>query len=336
VISYLIQRLVSFVFVLGGAATIVFFIMHVAPADPARVVAGLRATPAQVEKVREEMGLNDPLIVQYGRYVRQILRGDLGTSIRTNRPIIKDLALYFPATLELVVLTTITFLTLGIGLGVLTAVYVEKRWITFPAKLLAIAGMGVPIFWLGLLAQVVFYSELGILPAVGRIAKSVPAPQHITGLFLLDSLITGNLAAFSSAFLHLILPTMTLASNRFGVTARFVREQMLNVLKTDYVRTAWSKGLKSRIVVFRHALRNALIPVVTMTGLQFGWLLGGTLLVESIFSYPGLGGYAFDAIAPFDFPAVIGTTLLLTLCFSVNNLLVDLTYMVIDPRIVYD
>jgi len=336
VISYLIQRLVSFVFVLGGAATIVFFIMHVAPADPARVVAGLRATPAQVEKVREEMGLNDPLIVQYGRYVRQILRGDLGTSIRTNRPIIKDLALYFPATLELVVLTTITFLTLGIGLGVLTAVYVEKRWITFPAKLLAIAGMGVPIFWLGLLAQVVFYSELGILPAVGRIAKSVPAPQHITGLFLLDSLITGNLAAFSSAFLHLILPTMTLASNRFGVTARFVREQMLNVLKTDYVRTAWSKGLKSRIVVFRHALRNALIPVVTMTGLQFGWLLGGTLLVESIFSYPGLGGYAFDAIAAFDFPAVIGTTLLLTLCFSVNNLLVDLTYMVIDPRIVYD
>lgn len=335
-ISYLIQRLVSFVFVLGGAATIVFFIMHVAPADPARVVAGLRATPAQVEKVREEMGLNDPLIVQYGRYVRQILRGDLGTSIRTNRPIIKDLALYFPATLELVVLTTITFLTLGIGLGVLTAVYVEKRWITFPAKLLAIAGMGVPIFWLGLLAQVVFYSELGILPAVGRIAKSVPAPQHITGLFLLDSLITGNLAAFSSAFLHLILPTMTLASNRFGVTARFVREQMLNVLKTDYVRTAWSKGLKSRIVVFRHALRNALIPVVTMTGLQFGWLLGGTLLVESIFSYPGLGGYAFDAIAAFDFPAVIGTTLLLTLCFSVNNLLVDLTYMVIDPRIVYD
>lgn len=335
-IRYLVQRLVSFIFVLGGAATIVFFIMHVAPADPARVVAGLRATPEQVEKVREQMGLNDPLFVQYWRYVRQIVTGDLGKSIRTNRPIIKDLALYFPATLELVILTTITFLTLGISLGILTAVHVRKRWLTFPAKLLAIAGMGVPVFWLGLLAQVVFYSKLGILPAAGRIASSVARPEHITGMFLVDSLLTANFPAFTSSFLHIVLPTLTLAANRFGVTARFVREQMLSVLRTDYVRTAWSKGLKSRAVVLRHALRNALIPVVTMTGLQFGWLLGGTLLVESIFSYPGLGLYAFDSIAAFDFPAVIGTTLLLTLVFSVNNLLVDLVYMVIDPRIVYD
>jgi len=336
VISYLVKRLISFFFVLAGAATITFFIMHVAPADPARVVAGLRATAEQVDRVREEMGLNDPLFVQYGRFARQILRGDLGTSIRTNRPIIKDLALYFPATFELVVLTTLVFLSLGAGLGVLTAVYVRKRWLTFPTKLLAIIGMGVPIFWLGLLAQVVFYSKLGILPAAGRIAVSVAAPKHITGLYLLDSLLTGNLEAFRSSFLHIILPTLTLASNRFGVTLRFVREQMLSVMKMDYVRTAWSKGLGARAVVFRHALRNALIPVVTMTGLQFGWLLGGTLLVESIFSYPGLGGYAFDSIAAFDFPAVIGTTMLLTLCFSLNNLLIDLSYMFIDPRIVYD
>lgn len=335
-ISYLIKRLISFVFVLAGAATITFFIMHVAPADPARVVAGLRATAEQVEQVREDMGLNDPLFVQYGRFVRQIVRGDLGTSMRTNRPIIKDLVLYFPATLELVVLSTIVFLALGVSLGVLTAVHVNKRWLTFPMKFVGIMGMGVPIFWLGLLAQVLFYSKLGILPAVGRIAVSVAAPKHITGLYLLDSLLTGNLEAFRSSFLHIILPTLTLASNRFGVTLRFVREQMLSVMRMDYVRTAWSKGLGARAVVFRHVLRNALIAVVTMTGLQFGWLLGGTLLVESIFSYPGLGGYAFDSIAAFDFPAVIGTTMLLTLCFSVNNLLVDLSYMIIDPRIVYD
>lgn len=332
---YTIKRVGTLIFVLLGVLVIAFVITHVVPADPARVVAGLRATPEQVAKIRESMGLNDPIYVQFGRYISQLLRGDLGTSFVTSRSISRDLILYFPATLELVLAATILFLAVGIPLGIFCAVYSEHQWVTFLAKFAAIIGMGMPVFWLGLLFQIVFYAKMGLLPAAGRIAFDVAPPARITSLFLLDSLLSGNMLALKSSLLYLILPALTLASNRFGVTLRLVRSEMLRVMSRDYVRTAWAKGLPKRSVI-RHALRNALIPVITMTGLQFGWLLGGSLLVETVFGWPGLGRYAYDSIAGFDFPAVMGVVLLITLCFAVINLIVDLSYGFLDPRIVYD
>lgn len=322
-------------FVLFGVLIITFTITHYVPADPARVVAGLLATPEQVEQIRERMGLNDPIYIQFVRYISKLVRADLGVSPLSNRPILKDLTLYFPATLELVLIATVLFLGIGTTLGVFCAVYSHRKWITLLAKLTAMIGMGIPIFWLGLVLQIIFYSKANILPATGRIGYSVIPPTRLTGLFLLDSILTRNGTALGSSILHLILPAITLSANRLGITLRFVRAEMLRVMAKDYVRTAWAKGLPKRVVI-KHALRNALIPVATMTGLQFGWLLGGSLLVETVFVWPGVGRYAYESITSFDFNAVMAVVLLVTACFAIINLIIDLSYSFLDPRIVYD
>ncbi len=327
---YVLQRVVGTGFVLLGVIIITFVITHAVPADPARVAAGLQATPEQVEALRKDMGLDLPIYVQLGRYLRDLARGSLGTSFVSNRPVARDLRLYFPATLELVVVATLMFLGLGLPLGVFLTTS-RSGVARFLIRVLAVTGMGVPPFWLGLMVQLLFYARLNWLPPTGRIAGT--PPPTVTGLFLVDSLLAGNLVAFGSSVTHLILPALTLAANRFGVTVRMTSAQLAQELREDYVRTARAKGLGSHTVVRKHALRNALIPVTTMTGLQLGWMLGGTVLVETVFSWPGLGQYAFFSIAAFDFRAVIAVTILLSACFAVINLITDFVYMLLDPRI---
>lgn len=327
---YALQRVVGAAFVLFGVIVIAFVITHVVPADPARIAAGLQATPEQVEALRKQMGLDLPLYVQFGLYLRDLAHGTLGTSFVSNRPVARDLLLYFPATLELVAVATVLFLVLGLPLGVFVVVS-RSSVARFLTRLLAVTGMGVPAFWLGLMFQLLFYARLNWLPPTGRVTGT--PPPTVTGLLLVDSLVAGDVEAFGSALTHLILPSLTLAANRFGVTVRMTSAELAQVLREDYVRTARAKGLSNGKVVRRHALRNALIPVTTMTGLQLGWMLGGTVLVETVFSWPGLGQYAYFSIAAFDFRAVIAVTILLSACFAIINLLTDVVYLLLDPRI---
>lgn len=328
----LVQRAISFVFVIFGLTTIVFTLSNIIPADPAQVAAGLSAREDQVEAIRKEMGLDRPLPEQYLRYLSRLARGDLGVSLLTRRPVIDDIKVYFPATLELCIVATLMFLLLGIPLGILSSI-TAGRWPDLITRFGAVIGMGLPAFWLALMTQVVFFRWLGWLPAVGRISPYISPPDTITGLYLVDSVLTGNWPALGSSARHLVLPASVLALARFGVTIRFVRGGMLEVLHSDYIRTARAKGLVETQVLIRHALRNALIPVTTMTGLQFGWLLGGTVLVETVYSWPGLGVYAVDSIGSLDFTATMAVALVLSAVFVLVNLLVDILYGVIDPRI---
>lgn len=329
-LQYVVNRMFSTVLMLFGIVLITFVLTHVIPADPARVAAGLRATPQQVATVRRAMGLDQPLYVQFSRYLGQLAHGDLGTSFVTFRPVSSDIALYFPATFELVVCAMIIMVVLGLLAGVFVA---TTHW-TGPrllVKLAALLALGAPVFLTALLAQIIFFGKLGWLPASGRISGN--PPMHITGFYLIDSLLTLNFAAFSSAAIHLLLPSMALALSRFGVIMRFVDEQLSAALHADYIRTARAKGVRSRVVVWKHAMKNALIPVVTMIGLQFGWLLGGTVLVESIFSWPGLGTYLVNSITSLDFMPVIGVAIVLGAAFAVINLIVDIVQQLLDPRI---
>lgn len=329
---FFLKRIVSLVFVVFGLTIIVFVISNIIPADPAQVAAGLNARKEQVEQVRKQLGLDRPLYEQYVRYLSRLARGDLGKSFLTRRPVINDVKIYFPATLELTIVATLMFLGLGIPLGVVAAVS-SGRWPDLLSRFVSVVGMGLPAFWVGLMAQIIFFRWLNWFPAIGRIDPGMSPPTQITGFYLADSILTGNWQALSSSFRHIFLPASVLALARFGVTIRFVRASMQEVLASDYVRTARAKGLRERRVLVAHALRNALIPVTTMTGLQFGWLLGGTVLVETVFSWPGLGVYAIDSIGSLDFPATMAVTLILSIVFVLVNTLVDLLYGVLDPRI---
>ena len=329
---FLVRRFVSLAFVIFGLTLIVFVISNVIPADPAQVAAGLTARKEQVEQVRKQLGLDRPLPEQYVRYLSRLVRGDLGTSLLTRRPVINDIKIYFPATLELTIVATLMFLVLGVPLGVIASIN-RGRWPDLSSRFVAILGMGLPAFWLGLMAQIIFFGRLGWFPAIGRIDPNVDIPTQITGFYLVDSILTLNWEAFFSSLRHIFLPAMVLAIARFGVTIRFVRASMLEALRSDYVRTARAKGLGERRVLSSHALRNALIPVTTMTALQFGWLLGGTVLVETVFSWPGLGVYAIESIGSLDFTATMAVTLILAVVFVLVNAFVDVLYGILDPRI---
>lgn len=327
---YLAARLASAAFVILGIVLLSFVITHVVPADPARIAAGLRATPDQVEAVRTELGLDQPLVIQFGRFIGQIAHGDLGQSFVTLRPVADDIGVFFSATVELVLAAMI----IQVVIGLLTGIYVATTRSSMSALVLritAIGFMGVPVFWLALLAQIFLYGALGWFPSGGRIDGTPPAT--ITGLYVVDSLLTWNLPALASTLWHLALPALCLGVSRVGVVMRFVDTELSRVLQADYVRTARAKGLSERRVVWKHALRNALIPVVTMVGLQFGWTLGGTVLVEMIFAWPGLGRYAVDSITAFDFMPVIVTSAVLGLCFVLINFAVDVIQRLLDPRI---
>jgi peptide/nickel transport system permease protein len=332
--TFLLRRISLLVFVLLGVTLLTFTISHVIPADPARQAAGPHADSSQVEALRKKLGLDRSLPEQYILYMNGLLHGDFGYSLYSRRSVTEDIKAYFPATLELTIYAMLICLIVGIPLGVLSAVHKDRLFDQL-ARVLCIGGVGLPIFWLALLFQLVLYRWLDWLPAGGRLLPSLAHPQTITGLYTVDSLLTGNWVALRSSLYYIAMPAITLAFASLAWVARVTRISMLEALGQDYIRTARSKGLFERQVIYIHALRNALIPTVTLIGLQTGSLLAGAFLVEVIFSWPGLGFYTVNAIMSMDFNAIMSTTLIVAVVYTITNLLVDILYTAIDPRISY-
>ena len=332
--AYALRRLALIPPLLIGVSLLLFILTHLIPADPAKLIAGEHAGPEQVAAVRHAFGLDRPLPEQYLIYIEKLARGNLGISMLTNAPVLGDLLQYFPATIELTAAAMLLTVVLGVPLGILSAVRAGSP-IDLAAQVLSVSGLSFPIFFFGILLQLIFVRSLGWFPLSGRLAITAVPPHHITGLYVVDSLLTGNLGDLASAVRHLALPSLTLALTSLAPTVRITRSTMLEALSQDYIRTAWAKGLMSTRVFVHHGLRNALIPVVTVLGLYTSGLLGGVFLVELIFDWPGVGLYSVNAITAFDYSAIMGTSLLLTVTFVLVNLGVDLLYAVIDPRIRY-
>ena len=318
--------------VLLGVAVITFVVSHLIPGDPARLVAGPHAPVEAVLALRAKMGLDKPIYEQFFIYISDILHGDLGTSITTRRAVSADLLKFFPATLELTLLSMIVSIVVGIPLGIVSATR-QNRLPDHLGRIFALTGVATPVFWSGLMVLLVFYYLLGWLPGPGRIDVGLVTPRTITGMLVLDSLLAGNWPALVSSIRHLVLPTAVLAFSTMGSIVRMVRSGMLEVLREDYIVMAKSKGLSERTVVYKHAFKNAVTSTITLIGLIFGTLLSGTVLVEAIFAWPGIGRYAVTAITYLDFAAVMGYTLLITLVYLFVNLGVDLLYGFLDPRI---
>ena len=318
--------------VLIGVSIITFSLSHIVPGDPAVVAMGDHATNEQIKAFREKHGLNKPVPEQYWIYVTNLLQGDLGISLRTRRPVADDLRAFFPATFELSLTALILSIFIGIPAGVVSST-ARNRLPDHIVRILSLIGGSVPIFWLGLILIGFFYGRLGWLPGGGRIDNFIPSPPTVTGLFTVDSLLAGDYRAFWSSVQHLFLPALALGYFSTAIIARMMRSSMLEVLGQQYVLAARAKGLRQGTVVWRHAARNALIPTVTTIGVTFGSLLSGAVLTETIFSWPGLGRYATYSATSLDFPAVMGVTLLAALVYTVTNLIVDLGYQWLDPRI---
>ena len=329
----LIRRVATTVPVVLGITLVTFVTLHLFPADPARLLAGPGADEAQVQAIQRELGLDRPLPVQYVRYLGDLVTGHLGRSIQTGQPVADDLLRRLPATLELALVTMIVYVALSLPLGVLAAI-TRGRWPDVLIRLVAVGGLAVPAFWLGFLLQLVLYRELGwFRQAVGRLAPSLAPPPFVTGFYLVDALLGGDLPALRSATAQLVMPVTCLVLSRLGVGVKLTRTSMLEIIGADYIRTARAKGLGERAVLARHALRNALMPVVTAFGIQLGYLLGGTLVVEVVFGWPGIGQYAIGSITAVDFPAIMSVTVVISVFFVLANLLVDLLYAYLDPRL---
>ena len=331
-LQYIVQRFMWMVVSLIGISLITFVVSHVVPADPIRAVAGMEALGEQVEVLRRKYGLDRPLPEQYLRWVVNLAHGDLGLSIRTGQPVTEDLRRYAPATAELALAAIFLVGIVGLPLGVVSALN-KDGILDHLSRIIALSGVSMPIFWVGLILQIVFFSRLGVLPADGRIDIMISPPPRVTGLYTVDSLLAGDIETFKNAARHLILPAVNLAFGSLAVLTRMVRSSMLDVLGEDYVRTARAKGLRERRVIILHALRNALIPIVTTMALQIGALMGGVFLVELLFSWPGLGFYAMRSITLIDFPSIMGVAILMTTVYAIFNLLADLLYGLLDPRI---
>lgn len=327
-----LRRLVSLPLVLLGMSLITFLLTHVVPGDPARLAAGPHASAEAVQTLREEYGLNDSLPVQYVTYMRDLAHGDLGTSISTRRPVLEDLAEFFPATAELTAVAMLLVVVFGLPLG-LVAGMMKDRLPDFAIRIASVAAVSMPVFMLGIILQIIFYGRTGLLPAGGRIDTFIPPPATVTGSYVIDSVLRGDTAALQSALVHLVLPAVSLAAASMAVIVRMLRATVGEVRDSDHVRTAHAKGLPSHLVLRRHVFRNALIPVTTLLGLQVGVLLAGSVLVEVVFSWPGIGLYAVNAISNLDYSAIVGVTLLISAVYVVANLIVDLVYLVLDPRI---
>ena len=329
---YTLRRLLLIVPVLVGVSLLTFALSRVVPGDPARLAAGAQATPEMYEQIRREFGLDDPLPVQYWTYITNLVRGDWGDSILSRRPVAADLRVYWPATFELVLVAMAIAVVVGVPLGVLSAVRADRPTDQV-SRLVALLGVSMPAFWLALLLQLFFGLRLGWLPVTGRLDAMVAAPEGGTGIYLLDSALAGDWQVFRNALAHILLPALTLSFPALATIARFTRASLLEVLGNDYVRTARAKGLVERRVIIGHALRNAFIPTLTMIGLSFGWAMGGSVLVETVFDWPGIGLYATKSALTLDFMPIMGIALLYGVVFSLINILVDVSYGLLDPRV---
>ena len=331
-IKFLIDRTILLVLKLFGIATILFFIIQTLPADPAAVAAGPDARPEQIRQIRIDLGLDKPIIIQYLNYIKGLIRGDLGKSLITREKIIDELKLRFPATLELSIIAAFVVVLLSIPLGVISSLK-RNSFIDYSTRFFVITGVAIPPFIIALILQLLFSQYFDIFPLEGRLDAEMIPPNFITGFYTIDSLLNGNFDKFLSALNHLFLPVISLAFGRLAVGTRFTRIGMIETLREQYILVAESKGLTKRRIIFKHALPNAIIPVIAMLGVQIGFLLSGAVLVEVVFTWPGLGRYAVDSVLSFDYYAVIGSTLLIAIIFVTSNTLVDILYTKFDPRV---
>lgn len=331
--KYILKRLLMLIPVLIGVSIIVFVIMRVFSPDPAPIVLGQHATEAMMDAWRTTNGLNDPLYLQYFNFIKGVFTGNLGTSYYTKVPVLREIFSRFPATIELAISSILFASLFGIIIGAISAV--RKNSIFDSAGMVtALIGVSMPIFWLGIILIIIFSGLLHVLPSGGR-SDTLLQPMRITGFFLIDSLLTGNIQSFFDTLYHLILPSCALGMYSMAIIARMTRSSMLETLGQDYIRTARAKGLTEGKAIRKHALRNALIPIVTVIGLQLGSLLGGAVLTETVFSWPGIGAYTVNCILKSDFPVVQGVVLLVAITFVIINLVVDVVYAFLDPRIKY-
>ena len=330
---YIIKRLLMLIPVLLGTSIIAFSLIHLAPGDPARTMAGEHASQRTINAIREKYGLDKPLYIQYGIWLNRALHGDMGRSIASNEYVTKEIVDRFPNTFELTFFAMILAIAIGTMAGIISA---SKQYSALDYTFMGIAlfGVSMPVFWLGIMLMMIFGVYLRWLPIGGRINILIPF-HRITGFYLLDSIITGNFAALISTLRYLILPSTALATIPMATIARVSRSSMLEVLRQDFIRTERAKGLSERVVIYKHAVRNAMIPVITVIGLNFGLLLAGAILTETVFSWPGIGRYVVNAVRMRDYPAVQGCVLFFAFVFVIVNLVTDIIYVYIDPRIHY-
>ncbi len=334
IFTFLVRRLLLMVPLTVGITFVLFSISRLVPVDPITVILPEKALkdPVAVEAAREKWGLNKTPIEQYVAYLMNLLKGDMGTSFVTKRSVIQDITYYFPATIELGMCAMLFAGIVGLPLGIAAALKPGKL-VDQICRIVAILGASMPPFWSGLLVLYFFNYKLRILPGPGRIDSLLTSPEPVTRLFMVDSLLSGDMQLFWNTVAHLILPSIILGWFTLALITRITRSSLLETLQMDYIRTARAKGLKERVVVIRHAMRNSLIPLITVFGLSFANLLTGAIATETIFSWPGIGHYAVLASTSLDYPALMGTTLIIALVYMGANLVVDLFYALIDPRI---
>ena len=329
--GYITNRLFQLIFILLGVSIVVFLMLRLIPGDPAQLLLGEFATAQELASLREQLGLDQSQLTQYWIFLKNSVQGDFGKSLRTGAPVVDEIFGRLMATVELALAAMLIATLFGIFAGVISAVRQYSLW-DYGSMLLALIGVSMPIFWLGLMLMYLFSVKWAILPMMGRLSMGLDAPR-ITGLILLDALFAGEIGVFWNACTHLLLPSFTLSTVPMAIVARMTRSSMLEVLRQDYVRTARAKGMTEFVVIVRHALRNAFLPIVTVLGINLGLLLGGAVLTETIFSWPGLGRYVVDSLMGRDYNAVQACILIFAVVMALINLIVDIIYVVLDPRI---
>jgi peptide/nickel transport system permease protein len=344
--AYTVRRVLGLIPVLFGISFLVFLMLRLVPGDPAVIILGERATPQQLAVLRAQLGLDKALFLdfsgeralfdtQYVSFVTRLLRGDLGSSIIRKTDVTTELRNRFPATIELALAALLIAVAVGVSIGALAATR-RASLVDTGSMILALGGVSIPIFWLGLMMQYLFAVNWRLLPISQRLDATLGRGfESLTGLYVLDGLLRGRPDITGDALLHLLMPAVALATVPMAIIVRMTRAAMLEVLNQDYVRTAWAKGLSERVVVLRHALRNAMLPVITVIGLQLGLLLSGAILTETVFSWPGIGTWLLEGVQGRDYPVVQGGVMFVATIFVVVNLVVDLAYAYFDPRISY-
>ena len=334
--KYILRRVLFAIPLVLGITVVAFLIANAIPADP--INANLPQSALNNERLvaafREKWGLDRPLHIQYLTYLGNLLRGDMGVSIRTGNPVLNDLRQFLPATVELATTAIFVGLLLGVTFGIVSAVW-RNSPLDYAVRVVALVGVSFPVFLLALIGLTVLHAQLGWVAGPGRLGFLLSRPPHVTGLFTVDALLAGQWATFRDAASHLVLPSLVLGLYVSGIIARITRSSLLEVLYTDYIRTARAKGQLEAFVILRHGLSNALIPVVTLLGVLYGNLLAGAVLTEAIFAWPGIGRYAYRASTSQDFPAIMGVSMLIALIYVIANFIVDILYFFLDPRIRY-
>jgi peptide/nickel transport system permease protein len=330
-LSFIIRRIFSIIPTLLGVSIIIFLMLAITPGDPAELLLGERATEETLEAMREHLGLNEPLYVQYGMFLKRLIKFDLGETIWTRQKVWNEIKQRYPATIELSIAAMFLSCFFGIILGIISATK-QYSWFDYMSMIASLVGVSIPVFWLGLVLMLVFSLYLGWFPMSGRMGIGIDL-EIITNFYVLDAILTRNWPALKDVLWHLALPAFALSTIPLAIIARMTRSSMLEVLRQDYIKTAKAKGLGQAKIVLKHALRNGLIPVITVIGLQFGIMLGAAILTETVFAWPGVGKWIFDGVVKRDYMVIQGGTLIVATCFVLVNLVVDVLYAVINPRI---